>query len=68
MAWHEAGRAVPLSLLQESKTGSRRGCACRRHGLGSPGLEEFVGLSFQYADYQMRYGQTELARRRSSPP
>ena len=29
----------------------------------SPGLEEFVGLSFQYADYQMRYGQTE-----SGPP
>ena len=26
-------------------------------------LEEFVGLSFQYADYQMRYGQAE-----SGPP
>ena len=24
-----------------------------------PALEEFVGLSFQYADYSMRYGQTQ---------
>jgi hypothetical protein len=30
-----------------------------RHGLSSPGLEDFVGLSLEYADYQMRYGQTE---------
>ena len=28
-----------------------------RHGLSSPGLEDFVGLSLEYADYQMRYGQ-----------
>ena len=54
------GRAVPLSLLQESKTWIAPWDALRRrHGLVSPGLEEFVGLSFQYADYQMRYGQTE---------
>ena len=34
--------------------------SCRRkHGLVSPALGEFVGLSLQYADYQMRYGQTE---------
>ena len=25
----------------------------------SPGLLEFVGLSFQYADYSMRYGHSE---------
>jgi hypothetical protein len=31
----------------------------RKHGLASPDLEEFVGLSLQYADYQMRYSQTE---------
>ncbi len=31
----------------------------RKHDLISPGLEAFVGLSFQYADYTMRYGQTE---------
>ena len=29
----------------------------------SPSLKEFVGLSFQYADYSMRYGHTE-----SGPP
>jgi nucleoside-diphosphate-sugar epimerase len=29
------------------------------YGLVSPGLTEFVGLSLEYADYQMRYGHTE---------
>jgi len=29
------------------------------HGLVSPALVEFVGLSLEYADYQMRYGHTE---------
>jgi nucleoside-diphosphate-sugar epimerase len=28
-------------------------------GLVSPALTEFVGLSLEYADYQMRYGHTE---------
>ena len=33
--------------------------AIRREGtLASPGLAEFVGLSFQYADYSMGYGRT----------
>ena len=31
----------------------------QRYGLLSPGLQEFVGLSLEYADYQMRYGHTE---------
>jgi nucleoside-diphosphate-sugar epimerase len=31
----------------------------QRHGLVSPGLTDFVGLSLEYADYQMRYGHTE---------
>jgi nucleoside-diphosphate-sugar epimerase len=31
----------------------------QRHGLVSPALAEFVGLSLEYADYQMRYGHTE---------
>jgi nucleoside-diphosphate-sugar epimerase len=35
----------------------------RRHNLKSPSLREFVGLSFQYADYSMRYGHAE-----SGPP
>lgn len=33
--------------------------ARRRFGLDSPALAEFVGLSLEYADYQMRYGHTE---------
>jgi nucleoside-diphosphate-sugar epimerase len=33
--------------------------ARQRYGLVSPGLAEFVGLSLEYADYQMRYGHTE---------
>ncbi len=31
----------------------------QRFGLVSPALPEFVGLSLEYADYQMRYGHTE---------
>jgi nucleoside-diphosphate-sugar epimerase len=31
----------------------------QRFGLLSPALTEFVGLSLEYADYQMRYGHTE---------
>jgi nucleoside-diphosphate-sugar epimerase len=30
-----------------------------RYGLVSPALPDFVGLSLEYADYQMRYGHTE---------
>jgi nucleoside-diphosphate-sugar epimerase len=58
------GKAVPLSLAKEypgwiAPWESLR----RRHNLISPDLEAFVGLSFQYADYSMRYGQTQ-----SGPP
>ncbi|MBI5321754.1 NAD-dependent epimerase/dehydratase family protein [Bradyrhizobium sp.] len=54
------GKAVPQSLVQESKKWIAPWDELRRkHGLVSPGLHEFVGLSLQYADYQMRYGQTE---------
>jgi nucleoside-diphosphate-sugar epimerase len=31
----------------------------QRYGLVSPALTDFVGLSLEYADYQMRYGLTE---------
>ena len=31
----------------------------RRHNLIAPGLDEFVGLSFQYADYSMGHGRTQ---------
>ncbi|MCA6124814.1 NAD-dependent epimerase/dehydratase family protein [Bradyrhizobium sp. WSM 1704] len=54
------GRHVPLSLAQEYPKWIAPWDALRRkHDLVAPGLEEFVGLSFQYADYSMRYGQTE---------
>jgi hypothetical protein len=58
------GEALPLSLAQEyPKWIAPWDDVRRKHGLISPGLEEFVGLSFQYADYSMRHGQT-----RSGPP
>jgi hypothetical protein len=31
----------------------------QRYELMSPALPEFVGLSLEYADYQMRYGHTD---------
>ena len=34
--------------------------ARQRFALESPALAEFVGLSLEYADYQMRYGHTDL--------
>ncbi|WP_244485711.1 nucleoside-diphosphate sugar epimerase [Bradyrhizobium tropiciagri] len=58
------GRHVPLSLAQTWPQWNAAWDELRRkHDLIAPGLEEFVGLSFQYADYSMRYGQTE-----SGPP
>lgn len=53
------GAAVPLSLVKEYPNWIAPWEALRRkHNLISPDLESFVGLSFQYADYGMRYGQT----------
>ena len=58
------GRHVPLSLAQEYPKWIAPWDALRKkHDLIAPGLDEFVGLSFQYADYSMRYGHTE-----SGPP
>lgn len=54
------GAAVPLSMANEYPKWIAPWDALRRkHDLISPGLEAFVGLSFQYADYSMRYGQTQ---------
>ncbi|HTF75475.1 MAG TPA: NAD-dependent epimerase/dehydratase family protein [Bradyrhizobium sp.] len=54
------GGAVPLSLAQTYPQWVAPWDALRRkHDLISPGLQQFVGLSFQYADYSMRYGQTQ---------
>ena len=58
------GDALPLSLAQQYPNWIAPWDALRRkHGLISPDLEAFVGLSFQYADYCMRHGQTQ-----SGPP
>jgi nucleoside-diphosphate-sugar epimerase len=54
------GGAVPLSLAETYPQWVAPWDALRhKHDLISPGLEQFVGLSFQYADYSMRYGQTQ---------
>ena len=56
----QPGAAVPLSLAKEYPNWIARWDELRRkHDLIAPGLEAFVGLSFQYADYTMRHGQTE---------
>src|SRR6478736_1256190 len=56
----QPGKSVPLSLEKEAKKWARPWDELRRkHDLASPALAEFVGLSFQYADYQMRYGQVQ---------
>jgi nucleoside-diphosphate-sugar epimerase len=56
----EPGVAVPLSLAKAYPQWIAPWDAIRRkHDLTAPGLEAFVGLSFQYADYSMRCGQTE---------
>jgi nucleoside-diphosphate-sugar epimerase len=54
------GVAAPLSLAETYPQWIAPWDAIRRqYGLVAPGLEAFVGLSFQYADYSMRYGQTQ---------
>ncbi len=54
------GGAVPLSLAETYPQWVAPWDALRRkYDLISPGLEQFVGLSFQYADYSMRYGQIQ---------
>ncbi len=58
------GKPAPLSMANEWSNWNGPWDALRRkHDLVSPGLAEFVGLSFQYADYSMRHGQSE-----SGPP
>src|ERR1700704_98675 len=55
------GNSVPLSLVKEYPNWIAPWDELRRqHNLAAPDLETFVGLSFQYADYTMRYGQTQL--------
>ena len=58
----QPGRDVPLSLEAENLPREAEWAAIRKqHDLVSPDLKAFVGLSFQYADYQWGYGRTEAA-------
>ncbi len=54
----QPGGHVPLSLDREIRPRESDWDAIRaRHGLHSGNLREFVGLSFEYADYTMGYGR-----------
>ena len=58
----EVGESRPLSLdaaIRPREPDWARICAA--HGLKSGSLRDFVGLSFEYADYQMGFGRTEPA-------
>jgi len=55
-----AGGHVPLSLTREIRPREADWAEIRQqHGLVSGTLKEFVGLSFEYADYTMGYGRSE---------
>jgi nucleoside-diphosphate-sugar epimerase len=54
------GAHVPLSLDKEVRPREAEWAAIRRdHGLVSGTLRDFVGLSFEYADYTMGHGRTQ---------
>jgi nucleoside-diphosphate-sugar epimerase len=56
------GDAVPCSLEAEIQPREAEWARIRsKYGLVSPDLKSFVGLSFQYADYQMSFGRTQPA-------
>ena len=53
-----AGEPVPLALDKEIRPCEPEWAEiCAAHGLRSGTLKEFVGLSFEYADYTMGYGR-----------
>jgi nucleoside-diphosphate-sugar epimerase len=55
-----AGEHVPLALDKEIRPREAEWAEIRKqHGLASGTLKEFVGLSFEYADYTMGYGRTQ---------
>ena len=55
-----AGDAVPCSLEAQIRPREADWAQIRRqYNLVSPDLKSFVGLSFQYADYQMAFGRTK---------
>ena len=54
------GAHVPLSLDKDIRPREAEWAEIRaRHGLASGTLKEFVGLSFEYADYTMGHGRTQ---------
>lgn len=54
------GAHAPLALDREIRPREAEWAAIRReHGLVSGTLKDFVGLSFEYADYTMGYGRTQ---------
>src|SRR5262245_41543715 len=56
----EAGDHVPLPLDRDIRPREAEWAEIRaQHGLRSGTLKEFVGLSFEYADYTMGYGRTQ---------
>ena len=58
----QPGRDIPLSLAADILPQETEWAEIRaEHGLVSPDLGAFVGLSFQYADYQWGYGRIEAA-------
>lgn len=57
-----AGEARPMSLEREiAPLDEEWSAICRRHDLVPTSLRSLVGLSFEYADYQMGFGRTEPA-------
>ena len=56
------GESRPMSLEAEILPRETQWAKiCAEHDLAAPGLKSFVGLSFQYADYQWGFGRTEAA-------
>ena len=55
------GEPSPFALTSLLRTGAADWDSVRaRHNLLAPSLPEFVGQSMEYADYQLRYGRTDI--------
>jgi len=55
------GEPSPFALNSLLETGAADwDCIRDRHNLVAPSLREFVGQSLEYADYQMRFGRTDI--------
>ncbi len=54
------GGHEPFALQSLLETGAADwDFLCTSHNLAAPALADFVGLSLEYADYQMQFGRTE---------